>query len=154
MDFDRGASGRGGDFIITGNLCIDDDLQVSQTRAVVDFDEGKCFGIPPRANPTSDVKEIDGFRAGKNVFDEAAHARTLRRRLVLVKAAASMKRGNGRCGNRRKDRGFGLRRAAGSNRVGLGGNVPHEGEAKPNEKKQGGAADKLGNAHHLFRKLN
>ncbi|HPM93131.1 MAG TPA: hypothetical protein PKZ74_10000 [Bacteroidales bacterium] len=62
------------DVFISGNLRVRDDLEISQTGAVVEFDERKRLGIPPRPDPAGDVEIVRGFRAFQDVFDERPHA--------------------------------------------------------------------------------
>ena len=71
-----GDGGSGGHFVylvIAGDTGIDDDLDAFEAGAVVDFQEGKLFGVAAGADPSVDLDGVEGGVALEGVFDRNVH---------------------------------------------------------------------------------
>jgi hypothetical protein len=58
LDRDGRSGGEFADIVIIGKPVVSDHLDILQAGAIVDFDEGKRFGIPPGADPPLDENGI------------------------------------------------------------------------------------------------
>src|SRR5205085_7723467 len=73
LDGYGGAGGEASHIAIARSGAIDDDLKITQARAVVQFQKRKPFCVPACPDPTLNAKVVLWGRACQSVFNQRAH---------------------------------------------------------------------------------